>query len=172
MRTGTALIAAVMALGVGATVPHAEPITVGKTVTKTRPDGLRRHAAYVELLGKGGMYGVGYDYALYPRLAVGGTASFVAVDGEHTTSVSPYLAFYPLHTRRHRWFVQGGPQIVHLARTSPIPEWPGLTQTGLGGEVSSGYELRSRVLFRVFAMGTVGKGGISPWLGLSLGVTL
>ncbi len=86
---------------------------------------MHRHAAYVELLGKGGLWGVGYDYSPWPRLAFGGAASFTSVDGERTLSLSPYVALYPLGDRRHRWFVQAGPQIVHLARPSPVPEWPG-----------------------------------------------
>jgi hypothetical protein len=96
----------------------------------------------------------------------------MVMDGERVTSFSPYAAIYPLGGPRHRWFVQAGPQVVHLTRPSPVPEWPGTSSTGVGAELSTGYELRSRVLFRAFAMGTAGQGGVSPWLGVSLGVTL
>lgn len=165
---GLAVWATLMLLG-RAVPAIADPATItAATAPAPRP---HRHAVYVELFGKGGLWGAGYDYLIRPRIAIGGTASYYAIDGEHVVSLSPYAAIYPIG-RRHRWFVQLGPQLVHLARPSPVPEWPGTSSTGVGAELSSGYELRSRVLFRAFAMGTVGKGGAAPWLGLSLGVTL
>src|SRR5262245_59028786 len=112
----------------------------------------RRHAVYVELLGKGGLWGVGYDVQL-GRLGVGAAASAYVVDGQRVLSLSPYLAAYPLGGARHRWFVHLGPQLVHQSTPSPYPEWPGSSSTGLGVEVSSGYELRHRVLLRLFVMG-------------------
>ena len=168
MKLRTAAVGLAVVLGASAPT-SADPATVTTTVPAARP---HRHAAYLELLGKGGLWGVGYDYLVWPRLAVGGTVSYYPPDREYVMSVSPYAAIYPLGGRRHRWFVQLGPQVVRLARPSPVPEWPGQSSTGVGAELSSGYELRTRVLFRAFAMGTVGKGGAAPWLGVSLGVTL
>ncbi len=153
----------------------AEPpttIAAAAPTTPPAPRAPRRHALYVELFGKGGLWGLGYDYLVRPRFAIGGTVSYFAIDGEHVASISPYATLYLLGTPRHRWFVQGGPQLVHLERPSPVPEWSGTSSTGIGAELSSGYELRTRVLFRAFAMGTVGKGGVAPWIGVSLGVTL
>lgn len=146
------------------------PAAVAKSVAPAPQP--RRHALYLELLGKGGLWGVGYDYTLTPRFALGGTASYYVLDGEHVVSLSPYAALYPLANRRHRWFVHAGPQVVHLERPSPVPEWPGTRSTGVGAEVSTGYELRTRVLVRAFAMGTVGKNGFAPWIGGSVGFTL
>lgn len=130
-----------------------------------------RHTIYVELLGKGGLWGLGYDVLVHPRLAAGATASFLAHDDERQLSLNPYLAVYPVG-ERHRWFVEAGPQLVHVTRMSPVPEWPGQRDTGVGGAAGSGYELRGRIVFRAFGMIIIGKHGASPWLGLSLGVAL
>jgi hypothetical protein len=132
----------------------------------------RKHAAYVELFGKGGLWGLGYDYQLHPRLALGGAGSFYVLDGEQVLSLSPYVALYPLGGGRHRWFIQAGPQLVRTHTPSPVPEWDGMSSTGFGAQVSSGYEYRSSVLVRVYAMGAAGEGGVSPWLGVSLGWAL
>jgi hypothetical protein len=133
----------------------------------------RPHALYLEVLGKGGLWGLGYDYTLHPRVAVGATASFYVLDAEQVFSLSPYLQAYLLGvSRHHRWFVQVGPQLAHLYTPSPVPEWPGTSATGIGGVLCSGYEYRARILVRVYAMGTVGKGGYAPWMGISLGWTL
>ena len=131
----------------------------------------RRHAAYLELLGKGGLWGIGYDYQAWTRIALGGTGSISVMDGEQVTSLSPYATFYAVGRRRHRLFLQLGPQLVRVERSSPVPEWPGMSSTGLGGQLSMGYELRTRFLLRAFVMGAVGKGGAAPWLGVSLGFT-
>ena len=130
------------------------------------------HAAYVELFGKGGLWGVGYDAQFHEHLAVGAAASFYVIDGQRVFSVSPYLAAYPLGEGRHRWFLHAGPQLVRVSTPSPVPEWDGTSSTGIGGELSSGYEYRHGLLVRVFAMGTIGKGGLAPWLGVSLGWSL
>lgn len=131
----------------------------------------QRHTVYVELLGKGGLWGLGYDLLVHPKVAAGATASFLAHDDERQLSLTPYIAVYPVGVR-HRWFVEAGPQLVHLTRMSPVPEWPGQQDTGIGAEVGSGYELRTRLVFRAFGMIAVGKQGAVPWLGLSLGVAL
>ena len=130
-----------------------------------------RHTVYLELFGKGGLWGVGYDFHVHPKIAVGATGSFLAHDDERQLSLSPYVTLYPVGIR-HRLFVQAGPQLVHVTQMSPVPEWPGRQDTGVGAEVGSGYELRGRVVFRAFAMATIGKQGASPWVGLSLGVAL
>lgn len=100
----------------------------------------RAHALYLELLGKGGLWGVGWDVRLGARLGVGAAASFYVLDGQRVLSLSPYLAAVPFGGRRHRWFVHAGPQLVRVSTPSPVPEWPGTSTTGVGAEVSSGYE--------------------------------
>lgn len=167
-RIAIAACAGLIAAGAGGAA--AEPVGVTAAVAEPAR-ATRRHAIYAELLGKGGLWGLGYDYAITPRFAVGGTVSYYELDGERVMSLSPYASLVVLGSARHRWFVHAGPQVVRLERPSPVPEWPGMSSTGVGAEMSSGYELRTRVLVRAFAMGTVGKGGFAPWLGGSVGVT-
>lgn len=132
----------------------------------------RRHAVYVEVLGKGGLWGVGYDYLATRHLAIGATGSFAGYGGEHMLTFAPYLSIYPLPRPRHRWFIHAGAEVAHLSRPSPVPEWPGTSSTGVGASLATGYELRTRVLIRAYAMVTAGAGGVAPWLGGSLGATL
>jgi hypothetical protein len=135
------------------------------TAAEPRP----RQVAYVELFGKGGLGGLGYDIELGERVGAGLAASFYVLDDSRILSLSPYLTTWILGDGRHRWFVHAGPQIVRVSMRSPVPEWPGTTRHGVGVEVSSGWEYRARVVVRVFAMGTWGKGGFGPWLGVSFG---
>lgn len=130
---------------------------------------LRRHVIYAELLGKGGLFGVGYDYLVEPWLAVGTALSYVVLDGQHVGTWSPYLGVYLLGRKRHHWYVHAGPQFVYLRAPSSVPEWPGRSSFDLGGELTTGYEFRGPLRIRVSLMGVAGKGGFVPWLGLSLG---
>jgi hypothetical protein len=131
-----------------------------------------RHAAYLELLGKGSLWGAGYDYQPSRWFAFGAVGSFFVVRGERVTSFSPYVGAYPLGHDRHRLFVQGGPLLVHKQTPSPVPEWPGDSDTGLAAELSAGYEYRNGFLLRGFGMVSAGKGGVYPRVGLSLGWSL
>src|SRR5687767_5867760 len=108
--------------------------------------GRRRHAVYVEVLGKGGLWGAGWDAAITSRLGAGVAASFYVVDRTQVASLSPYLAAYLLGTGRHRWFVHAGPQLVKVTVSSPVPEWQGTSASGIGAELSTGYEYRDRIL--------------------------
>jgi hypothetical protein len=128
-----------------------------------------RQAAYVEVLGKGGLGGVGWDLLATRRLGGGIAASFYVLDGQRVLSLSPYLAVYPVRAGRHGWFAHVGPQLVRVATPSPVPEWPGHTDLGVGVEVSSGYEYRHGLLARVYLMASAGEAGIAPWLGASVG---
>jgi hypothetical protein len=128
-----------------------------------------RHVVYADLLGKGGLYGIAYELVLSQRLAAGAAVSLYGADGQTVASLSPYLAWYPARGERHGWFVHAGPQLVHVATRSPVPEWEGDRATGLGLEVSSGYEYRRAALFRIYGMAAAGRGGIAPWLGTSIG---
>jgi hypothetical protein len=131
-----------------------------------------RNALYVELLGKGGLWGLGYDRQLHARWAVGAAASHYVLDHEHITSFSPYVAAYPAGGAHHRWFVHAGPQLVRVAIPSPVPEWSGSTRLGIGAELCTGYELRYHALVRVYVMATAGRGGVAPWAGVSVGWAL
>ena len=156
MRTAT-WVAAIVACALACTPAQAEP---------------HPHAIYLELLGKGGAWGLGYDYAITPRLRIGAVASLTMLDGEQLTSVTPYAAWSILASEHHAWYVDAGPHVAHLEMPSPVPEWRGASSTGIGVDVSTGYEYRDRLLVRVFGMATIGGGGVAPWLGASIGWTL
>ena len=160
-RVGVAMIAAVAVL---ATEPvswvHAE-VVVGPTLPK--------HAIYVEVLGKGGVWGLGYQQDLRPWLGLGAVASFIVLDGQWISTLAPYLTAYPLGRGQHRWFVDVGPEVVYLVTPSPVPEWAGTSDAGVAGHLSSGYEFRGSVFVRAYAMGIVGRYGIAPWAGVSIG---
>lgn len=130
-----------------------------------------RHAVFAELFGKGGLWGLGYERGLSSRFAIGAVGSFYVLGGDRYTTVSPYLAAYPLGDGRHRWFVQAGPQVVRRHTPSPVPEWDGTSETGFGGELSSGYEYRRAILVRVYGM-IAAADRVVPWVGIGLGWTL
>jgi hypothetical protein len=127
------------------------------------------HGVYAELFGKGGLWGLGYDYRLHHRLTVGAVASAYSLNGKRVITLSPYLGVYLRKGGAHGWFADAGPQAVHTWAPSPIPEWEGHSSSGLGVLVATGYEYRARLLVRVFAEGVAGKGGVLPWLGAGVG---
>jgi hypothetical protein len=130
----------------------------------------KTHAIYFDALGKGGLWGMGYDQVFSERFAFGSVASYYSLDGERIFSLSPYLSYYPLLKGHNRWLVQVGPQFLSQTTVSPVPEWTGMTSSRFGGEISSGYEYRDHFLFRVYGMISMGGGGIAPWLGTSVGL--
>lgn len=136
-----------------------------------RAPGLGHHAVYLELFGKAGLWGAGYDWQFHPRFAVGAAASYYSFDGDRVTTAAPYVAAYPLGTGHHRSFVQLGPTVVRRHTPSPVPEWDGLTTTKLDAELCAGYEYRNRMLVRVYAMVSAGD-HVAPWLGASFGWAL
>ena len=136
---------------------------------RAEPERTADHAIYVEALGKGGLWGLGYGHALSRRWAVGAVASAWTLDGQRVYSASPFVTLYPLGTARHRAFVDAGPQVVHVSTPSPVPEWMGTSSTGVGAQVSAGYEYCGALLVRVFAMTVAGDNGVAPWLGMDVG---
>jgi hypothetical protein len=126
-------------------------------------------AIYLEMLGKGGLWGVGADYQITERIRLGAVASLSRVDDETLTSVTPYAAASLVRRGHHAWYVDGGPHIAHLSTPSPVPEWHGMSSTGIGFDASTGYEYRDRIVVRAFAMAAIGGGGVEPWAGVSIG---
>ena len=160
------MIAALVA-GLAGDARAAEPVPEA-TVTQARPS----HLVYASLLGKGGLWALGYEYRFAGvPLAVGGAASASQLDGQRVLSFSPYVSYTVLERGRHAWFVDGGPQLVHVATPSPVPEWSGTSSTGVGAQVSSGWAHRTDRgwLVRTYALVVAGKGGVAPWLGVDLG---
>ncbi len=133
------------------------------------PTWLGAAAIYFEMLGRGGLWGIGADYQLTDRLRVGAVASMTELDHETLTSVTPYVAVSIVRHGHHAWYVDAGPHLAHLSTPSPVPEWHGMSSTGIGLDVSTGYEYRDHVVVRAFAMAAAGSGGVLPWLGVSIG---
>jgi len=142
--------------------PHADPVRDHPT------------SVYVEAFGAGGLWGVGVDHRIQPRWALGAVASGGSSEDQSYISVTPYAALDILRSNsgHHAWLIDGGAQLAHTWNESPVPEWNGTSATGIGGMLSSGYEYRNRILLRVFAQTVFGKGGIVPWLGADIGMTL
>ena len=128
---------------------------------------------YLELFGKGGLWGLGYEVQPTTWLAFGGVGSYYELGGDRYATLSPYAAVYPLRSGSHGWYIQLGPQLVHRSTPSPVPEWSGMSATAFDAELSTGYEHRSASGFvaRVGAMLEVGE-RVAPWLGASIGWAL
>lgn len=144
-------------LPVGALAPPAP---------RSQPDG---HALYVEGLGRGGLWGLGYDHAIHSRFCIGGVFSYSVLAGDHVAMLAPYAGAYLVKRRQHRFFAQLGPQLAFVRTPSPVPEWPGRSAFGVAGALSTGYEYRRGVLVRVALLVTAGRGKVAPWLGVSVG---
>lgn len=129
------------------------------------------HELYVNLLGKGGLWGLGYDWRPTARLAFGAVGSLYVLGGDRFVTFSPYIGIYPIVGAHHGWFVHFGPQVTRRTTASPGPEWSGMTTTGFDAELSSGYEYRNHILLRAYVMGAAGA-HVVPWIGGSLGWTL
>ncbi|NVB76920.1 MAG: hypothetical protein HOV81_00865 [Kofleriaceae bacterium] len=132
----------------------------------------RPNAIYVEALGKGGVWGVGYERHLAKWLGLGGVASFTMLDGQRMYSLTPYVLVYPLRSGSHGMFVDGGANLIRIDTPSPVPEWDGMSESGIGAELSAGYEYRGKLLFRFYVQAVAGKSGVAPWGGASIGWTL
>jgi hypothetical protein len=133
------------------------------------PEPSGKHGVYFEALGRGGLWGLGYDYEVHPRILVGSVFSYSALRGDHVAVLAPYVGAHLVKRRRHRFSAHLGPQLVFVRTPAPVPEWTGQESFGISASLSIGYEYRRHVLFRVALLGNAGKGGVSPWLGLSLG---
>lgn len=132
----------------------------------------RPGAIVLELFGKGGLYSVGYDYAIRRWVGAGGAFSYLRLDGQELISLHPYVNLYPVAGAHSALLLQVGAQIAHAF----IPAdrelgWAGASATDLSAQLSVGYEYRARLLLRVLFTSTIGKNGYSPWGGLSLGWT-
>src|SRR5262245_61012500 len=160
-----------LAIAVLATAATADPGAPATTTGSETGALAARHAIYVDLLGRAGLWGVGYDFQPRRWLALGAAASYYSFDGDRFSTIAPYAALYPIARGHHAGFVQLGPNLVRRTTPSPVPEWDGMTTTRLGVELCAGYEYRSGLLVRAYAMASQGD-HLVPWLGISLGWTL
>jgi hypothetical protein len=130
-----------------------------------------RHLFYGELFGKGGLYGVGYELAITPRLAIGAAGSFAVVRDQQLLTIAPYVHATLIRGRRDALFTELGPMLVHSHIPSPVDDWDGMSDTGGGGFVSLGWERAWRhLVVRTSGSVVAGEGGVSPWLGFAIGV--
>lgn len=128
------------------------------------------HAVYLEALGKGGLWGVGYDRLLADRAALGITGSLYFLDGQRIATLSPYFTHYFRGETRGRWMLQAGPQLIQQSTaTAQIPEWSGTSSTRLQAQLGVGWEHRSSTLLRLYGMVAAGNKGVAPWMGASVG---
>ena len=154
----------VVCLCVLSATSHADD---GITATADPPS---QHLFYVELLGKGGMYGVGYEYAINRWLGVCGAASFTAHRDQQVYTASPYLHFTVLAGTRHALFSEVGAIFAHSRIPSPVMDWDGVTDSGGGGFASLGWEYKRRhLVLRTSGSIVAGEGGVAPMLGFAIG---
>ena len=134
-------------------------------------DGVSRHLFYGELLGKAGEYGVGYELALSPRLALGAAGSFAGVRDQRLATFAPYLHLTLLAHHTHALFAELGAVVTHSKVPSPVSSWDGMTATGGGGFASIGYQHATRhLVMRATGSAIVGEGGIGPAVGFTIGI--
>jgi hypothetical protein len=149
MRWGLALL---VALGCG--IGHAEP----------------RHLVYAEGLGKAGPYGLGYEYSVLPRLAVGAAASYAVMRDQQLSTFAPYVHATVLRGKRNRMFGELGAIVAHSKIPSPVSDWNGMTSTGAGAFGSLGWEHASdHFVLRTALLGVAGEGGTALTVGFLVG---
>jgi len=155
-------------------------VAVLSSASVARADGARagvevedppgRHLVYAELLGKAGAYGVGYELAITPRLALGFVASYLVIREQQLAAASPYLHATLLRRGKHALFGELGAVLVHSRIPSPVMGWDGMSDTGGGGVAALGWERASRhVVLRAQGSVLVGEGGGAPWGGFAIG---
>lgn len=129
-----------------------------------------RHLFYVEALGKGGLYGVGYEYSAKPWLGLGGALSYSNIRDEQVFTASPYVHLTALQGKRHALFGELGAIIAHSRVPSPVMNWDGMSDSGVGGFATVGWEYRrGHLVLRTSGGVAVGEGGAAPMLGFSIG---
>jgi hypothetical protein len=140
-------------------------------IARAEPADPGRHLIYVEAFGKAGAYGIGYELAIAPRLALGGALSWLAVRGQQIATASPYLHATLVRRGKHALFGEFGGVLVHSRIASPVMGWTGSSDTGAGGVAALGWERAARhLVIRAQASLLVGEGGVAPWGGFAIGV--
>ena len=128
------------------------------------------HLIYVEAGGKAGVYGVGYELAITPRLSLGAVASYAVVRDQHIAQGSPYLHATLLGRRKHSLFGEVGLVLVHSRIPSPVMNWDGMSESGAGGVAAVGWQRATRhLVLRAQGSVLVGEGGAAPWFGVAVG---
>lgn len=143
------------------------------SITKSSDDALPRHTVYAEAFGKAGPYGIGYELGITRGLALGIAGSFLVLADQRLTTVAPYVHADLIRGKRHSMVGDFGLIYVHSHIRSPVPQWDGMSESGVGGQVSLGWEWRPwRLLVRTSMGVAVGEGGLAPFMGLAVGARL
>ncbi|MEJ7597884.1 MAG: hypothetical protein WKG01_08255 [Kofleriaceae bacterium] len=167
------LISRIMSRAIGLVLLACSSVASAEEVRATipAPAPVSRHLFYVELLGKGGAYGLGYELAVTSRLAIGAAVSFAVVRDQQIATAAPYVHARLLRFGKHALFGELGATLVESRIPSPVPDWDGMSEAGAGGFASIGWERASRrIVVRASGSLVVGEGGAAPWLGLAFGV--
>ena len=137
-----------------------------RTTRSTRPN-----AVYVELLGKGLLYSVGYDRMIFKWFAVGASFSYFKLGDGAAVYVNPYTSFYPAGGIHNSLIMQLGANFMHFGENHDflLPVWNKEEGFDFTGNFAIGYEYRGAFLFRVLGMAYFGEEGIFPWFGLTFG---
>ncbi|MDX2089808.1 MAG: hypothetical protein SFX73_18270 [Kofleriaceae bacterium] len=138
--------------------------------TAPRSEAPSRHLFYGELFGKGGLYGIGYELAITPRLSLGAAGSFAVVREQQLLTLAPYVHATIVRGVKNALFAELGAAFVHSRIPSPVDDWDGMTDSGGGGFASLGWERATQhVVFRTSGSVVAGEGGVTPWLGFAIG---
>lgn len=134
----------------------------------------RRHGMSLELLGRGLLYSLNYDYLINDSLALGaGVANYSFSSGSASASawIIPVYANYYLTGGKHRWFATGGANVILASGTTGGDDR--VTGSGVAGVLGGGYEYKSDggFLFRAAPYVFVGKAS-GAWLGVSFGYSI
>jgi len=130
-----------------------------------------RHLVYVEALGKGGLYGIGYEYAMTERLGVGAATSYSNLSEHQVFTMSPYLHAQIFNRGRHSLFAEVGGILAYSRIASPVENWDGMSEWGGGGFATLGWQyVRGPIVLRTSVGVAVGEGGGAPMTGIAFGV--
>jgi hypothetical protein len=132
----------------------------------------KQHLVYGEVLGKAGLYGLGYEHTLNGRLSLGGAVSYAMLNDQQVATIAPYL-HVRIFGHRNSFFGEVGGVFARSHLPSPVMGWDGMTESGVGALTSLGWERRTEhLVLRASASLVMGTGGIAPMLGFMIGVPL
>lgn len=131
----------------------------------------RHHTVYVDLLGKHGLWGLNFERRVRGPWLIGIGGSSWTAGSRHTSTGVIYAGAVTPAWGSHSLFTHIGPLVVH-EREPSFAELPSLSRTRLGAQLSAGYQWSPGKFFlRGYTVLSVGKGGVAPWLGTSVGVS-
>lgn len=128
------------------------------------------HLVYGEVLGKAGLYGLGYEHTLNGRLSLGGAFSYAPINDQKVTTLAPYL-HVRMFGHRNQMFGEVGAVLSRSHLPSPVTGWSGMDENGFGALASLGWERRTEhLVLRLSGSLVYGTGGLVPVVGFMFGV--